>query len=432
MKSKGQLHLVPINCEVLEGWQTFPTFEKEQCWRCGSDTNKEIIQVTHGVSEPYYYCRSCLAVGSANTCQKYIWQPPLQRKGTDVNLLEWEGCLTPEQSVISNHLKEAVEKGCERYFIWAVTGAGKTEILYETIAFFLQNGGQVAFISPRRAACIDVSKRLKKVFSRTQQVTLHQTSEAVYKDEQLVIATAPQMWRFYCAFDLIIIDEVDAFPYVSSLQLQYGTKRALKKTGSSVLLSATPTKTQKQEMRTGILPYAHLNKRYHGYALVVPRLRLDVQGAKCLMRGIIPDKLKKWLLKHEKRHVLIFVPEISWISSLVTMLKETVDINVAGVSAEDKEREQKIEAFRTRKLRLLVTTTILERGVNFTDIDVVIMNAHHRLYNLAVLIQIAGRVGRSKKFPTGAVICFHAGKTAALNNMIKEIKKHNHEAASDG
>ena len=114
MKSKGQLHLVPINCEVLEGWQTFPTFEKEQCWRCGSDTNKKIIQVTHGVSEPYYYCRSCLAVGSANTCQKYIWQPPLQRKGTDVNLLEWEGCLTPEQSVISNHLKEAVEKDIVR------------------------------------------------------------------------------------------------------------------------------------------------------------------------------------------------------------------------------------------------------------------------------------------------------------------------------
>lgn len=432
MKSKGQLHLVPINCEVLEGWEMFPTFEKGQCWRCGSDTNKEIIQVTHGVSEPYYYCRSCLAVGSANTRQKYIWRPPLQWECTDINLLEWEGCLTPEQKGISNRLKKAVEKGCERYFVWAVTGAGKTEILYETIAIVLQNGGQVAFISPRRSACIDVSKRLKKVFSRTRQVTLHQTSEAVYKNEQLVIATAPQMWRFYSAFDLIIIDEVDAFPYVSNLRLQYGTKRALKKMGSSVLLSATPTKTQKQEMCTGILPFAYLNKRYHGHALVVPRLRLDVEGSKCLVRGKTPDRLKKWLLKHEKRHVLIFVPEIRWISPLVTTLKEHVDINVAGVSAEDNEREQKIEAFRTGNLRILVTTTILERGVNFTDIDVVIMNAHHHLYNLAVLIQIAGRVGRAKHFPTGAVICFHAGKTAALNSMVREIKKHNSEAASDG
>ena len=46
---------------------------------------------------------------------------------------------------------------------------------------------------------------------------------------------------FYRAFDLIIVDEVDAFPYEGDQQLRFGLMNALKATGCLIYLSATPS-----------------------------------------------------------------------------------------------------------------------------------------------------------------------------------------------
>src|SRR5699024_8144577 len=98
---------------------------------------------------------------------------------------------------------------------------------------------------------------------------------------------------------------------------------------------------------------------------------------------------------------------------------------IASVHAEDRLREEKIKQFRSKQLQVLITTTILERGVTFPSIDVVVIEASHRVFDEASLVQIAGRAGRNAGDPEGEVIFIHDGKTEAIVRAITSIIEMN-------
>ncbi len=77
---------------------------------------------------------------------------------------------------------------------------------------------------------------------------------------------------------------------------------------------------------------------------------------------------------------------------------------------------------------LYACTTILERGVTFPNIDVIVYEADHQVFNTASLVQISGRVGRKAEYPTGKIIFIHKGKTKSINEAIKQIKLMNQKA----
>ncbi len=74
--------------------------------------------------------------------------------------------------------------------------------------------------------------------------------------------------------------------------------------------------------------------------------------------------------------------------------------------AEDPKRKEKVLAFRRGQIPILVTTTILERGVTVPNIDVAVLGAEQPIFTESALVQIAGRVGRSAQYPTGDVRFF--------------------------
>lgn len=84
-----------------------------------------------------------------------------------------------------------------------------------------------------------------------------------------------------------------------------------------------------------------------------------------------------------------------------------------------------IEQFRQGQITILISTTILERGVTFPTIDVFVLLANHRLYTSSSLIQISGRVGRSLERPEGQVLFFHDGISKAMLKAVREIKDMN-------
>ena len=57
----------------------------------------------------------------------------------------------------------------------------------------------------------------------------------------LVISTTHQLLKFYQAFDLLIIDEVDAFPFVDNPVLYHAVSNAVTKEWEAHLLTATST-----------------------------------------------------------------------------------------------------------------------------------------------------------------------------------------------
>ena len=406
--------------------QTLPAMKEEKgklwCNRCGQVVNKEKQQLPIGA----YYCRSCVRLGRVRSDEKLYYFP--QEEFPKANVLKWQGKLTEFQAKVSQGLVEAVTKRKDS-LVHAVTGAGKTEMIYQVVAQVINQGGAVCLASPRIDVCLELYRRLKEDFDCNISL-LHGESEA-YSRSPLVIATTHQLLKFYRAFDLLIVDEVDAFPYVDNPMLYHAVHQAVKVEGTKIFLTATSTDELDKKVAKGELTRLSLPRRFHGNPLIVPQKIWLADFQKYLGQKKLVTKLRQFIQKQRKTGfpLLIFASEIRRGQELAEILQSNFPNEKVGcVASTTENRLEIVEKFRQKEITILVTTTILERGVTFPCVDVFVVEANHHLFSRSALVQIAGRVGRSTDRPTGELIFFHDGTTMAIEKAIKEIREMNQEA----
>ena len=395
---------------------------KLSCNRCGQAIDKEKQQLPIGA----YYCRSCLILGRVRSDEELYYFP--QEEFPKANVLKWQGKLTEFQAKVSQGLVEAVTKQ-KNSLVHAVTGAGKTEMIYQVVAQVINQGGSVCLASPRIDVCLELYRRLKVDFTCDISL-LHGESEA-YSRSPLVIATTHQLLKFYQAFDLLIVDEVDAFPYVDNPMLYHAVHQAVKVEGTKIFLTATSTDELDKKVAKGELTRLSLPRRFHGNPLIVPQKIWLADFQKYLGQKKLVPKLRQFIQKQRKTSfpLLIFASEIKKGQEFAEILQSTFPNEKVGfVASTTENRLEIVEKFRQKEITILVTTTILERGVTFPCVDVFVVEANHRLFSRSALVQIAGRVGRSTDRPTGELIFFHDGTTMAIEKAIKEIREMNQEA----
>ena len=123
-----------------------------------------------------------------------------------------------------------------------------------------------------------------------------------------------------------------------------------------------------------------------------------------------------------RRKVLIFFPNIAMMKSLAAVM-EIKYKRLESVYSGDTERYKKVQMMRDGELDILLTTTILERGVTFLNLDVIVVDAHR--FDSASLIQICGRVGRKPKDPTGNIWLMTTFNTAGITKTLAAIRQFN-------
>lgn len=320
-----------------------------------------------------------------------------------------------------------------RYSRLATCGAGKTEMLFYGIAEALQKGERVCIATPRTDVVLELAPRLKEVFPYINVAALYGRSLDREKDAALVVATTHQLLRYYRAFHVMIVDEIDAFPYHADQMLQYAVKQAMKEKAACIYLTATPDEEWKRNLRKGKQKGIVVSGRYHRHPLPVPKFCWCGNWKKSLINKRIPQVLLQWLKVYlNKKHpIFLFVPHVRYIEEMSRLLK-LLDDRVAGVHAEDPMRKEKVAAFRKGEIPLLVTTTILERGVTVKNLQVAVLGTEEEIFSESALVQIAGRVGRSFEEPYGEVIYFHYGKTEAMVRAKKHIRSMNKNAKEQG
>lgn len=417
-----------------------PSFKKnlhsDQCMRC-NNKKPSLIGTIHCATckKSHIYCRKCLEMGRILACEPlYAWTGEDFAWPTYQNPCTWQGELTPPQLRAAKEIEQTIKQNSKQ-LIWAVTGAGKTEMLFLGISSALQMGKRVCITTPRTDVVRELLPRVQQAFSQVPVQALYGGSRDNDGTAQLIIATTHQLLRFQRAFDVIIIDEIDAFPYHQDESLQFATNRAVKQQAAEIYLTATPRESQLRQIAIKQLSHCFVPLRYHAHPLPVPQFIADHSLKKQLQKNTVPSSFIHWLKRRKKRlrQLLIFVPTISQAERLKIPLTNILLANefiseanqVDSVHAEDEERKEKITAFRNRELYALMTTTILERGVTFPSIDVVVFDAGHVVFDDAALVQIAGRAGRNAKDPTGEVIFIHNGKTDAMERAVTSIIKMN-------
>ena len=414
-----------LSLEERQLAKQIPSIKKEEgqqyCQRCGSQ-----IQEAWRLPVGAFYCRECLIMKRIRSDQKLYYFP--QECFPKQDVLKWSGQLTPFQERVSQGLLQAVDKK-EATLVHAVTGAGKTEMIYQVVAKVINQGGAVCLASPRIDVCLELHKRLQNDFA-CEIALLHGESDPYFRTP-LVVATTHQLLKFYEAFDLLIVDEVDAFPYVDNPVLYHAVNNCVKENGLRIFLTATSTDELDRKVKQGELKRLSLPRRFHGNPLIVPKPIWLSHFNRYLEKNGLPPKLKLYIEKQRKTAypLLIFASEIKKGEKLKEILQEKFPNEKIGfVSSITEDRLEQVQAFRDGELTILISTTILERGVTFPRVDVFVVEANHQLFTKSSLVQIGGRVGRSMDRPTGELIFFHDGLNLSIKKAIKEIKQMNQEA----
>lgn len=391
----------------------------DRCIRCGSLVNS---QLPNGKK----YCRFCIGLGRIcegdeiiRSCEKIIY-PSIRDGG-----LTWHGKLTAAQQEVSDELVNSFFKK-QNHLVHAVTGAGKTEMLFKVVASCLSQGRRCCIATPRIDVVDELYPRLQEAFQKVTIGKYHGREYFEPKDEQLVICTTHQLLKFYQAFDLLVIDEVDSFPFRNNPVLNYGAKNAVKEDGSTFYLSATPDKNLVKQAKQGQIGYSLLKRRFHGGLLPVPQEIIFLRPF--LKKEKLHPKLLREIRKiiASKKPLLIFIPKVIELPIYQKVLKTYfLKLKIDSVHAQDLQRQEKVLAFRNNKLDILLTTTILERGVTFKRVQVIVVAADDQIYNVPSLVQIAGRVGRSKDDQKGTVVfCYHR-YTSEIKQARQQIQMMN-------
>lgn len=422
---------------------------KMKCSRCGSEGEQIEQTICHTCGQGCAYCTVCLGMGRSKCCTPYLLVPapasysPQRR---NVSRLAWSGRYSKDQALAAERARRFVANPWARtseFLIWAVCGAGKTELLFPSVAEALSGGGRVLIATPRKDVVLELAPRIQKVFPEAKVIAVHGSSKEKWMDSDIAIATTHQVMRYFQRFFLVVLDEVDAFPYHNNPVLYRALSRAVQSRGKILYLSATPPRylqkklVSKRRSLNGKVSYdlhslTHvlLPGRYHGHELPIPQVR-TVQGLiKHLKAGRAISPLMEMVRTSlaADRQVFLFVPRIEEVESILAYMKASLPEHagiMAGVHAADPMREEKVLAFREKAIKLMVTTTILERGVTIPGSDVVVVGAQAPVFDEASLVQIAGRVGRSTDDPKGSVLFLQAYRAQAPQAAVRQITQMN-------
>ncbi|MDR3599931.1 MAG: DEAD/DEAH box helicase family protein [Desulfosporosinus sp.] len=415
---QGSAQWIPAVKPHGSGWQ---------CQRCGERDVEEWPSL-YGMAAT---CQSCGSIGSSTSLEVLFRDQCSLLDGPSEVLFRPHWVLTEAQRLASEQVLEFIQDAsAATALLWAACGAGKTEVCFPSAAWALERGKSVLFAAPRQDVINDVVPRLERDFPDYPLQVLTGTSPVKFRSGGMVLATTHQVLRFWRAFDVVFMDEMDAFPYHGSRALEWGLKHALRPNGKILYLTATPSPTGLKAVHQGEMRLIRLPARHHRTSLPVPiweKIRHSPE----------PNEEGVWAAQIETLRgqgpVLLFVPKISWIAPWIKCLQRRFpDWRIDGSYSSDPGRAPKLERLRQSEFDLFVSTTILERGITLARIQVVVLAADHAVFDERALVQMAGRVGRTQESPEGKVVFMSQRMTSAMKTAIQWIEEQNRLALELG
>ncbi|ADL11792.1 type III restriction protein res subunit [Acetohalobium arabaticum DSM 5501] len=420
------------------------------CRRCGQSGNLVEIDCNYcGLTD--YYCANCLQMGRSRICRPLYAFQLAEKRSSSITLsrrqeqrvdpkLEFE--LTAAQRDAGQELIQFISSRQAEALVWAVCGAGKTEVSFQAIAEVLTEGGQVLFAIPRKDAVIELAPRLEESFPDFEISLLHGSSENKYRAARITVATTHQVLRFEDKFDLVVLDEMDAFPYQGSEMLKYAVYRSCRPEGKIIFMTATPGDELMafRDHKDKLL--VKIPARYHGHPVPEPELLTAELDYKQEAQQVeLPEKVMKLIyrsVKKDQAQLFVFLPTRELVELAGRELQQRLPEEnnhpwVEYSHAQDEARDRKRDGFCDGEYPILVSTTIMERAITVPKANVLVLFADWKsVFTVSALIQMGGRSGRSLEHPEGNVWFVGQRVTAEMRQAKSRIKSLNQEAQQKG
>ena len=376
-----------------------------KCVRCGNDDPRYFHEGSKGT-----YCRKCVRFKRILLDEEI--SPKAYEVGYGAEEYRFSFALTKDQERASKQCLSLIRKS--DVLLQCVCGAGKTEITVETISAFLKEKKKVCYAISRREVVIELSKRFSRLFPMADIVSVfgghHETVTG-----DLIICTTHQLFRYFETFDLLIIDEADAFPLSGDRTLYEIALRSCK--GHVIYSTATVDDTLLSVLKTRPYETVNLYVRPSYKPLPVPR-------SFTLPSFFLPAVLFM-ILRKTKRQTIVFVPRRSLAKTLYRLFRPF--FSCTYVTADLPERDEHIRMFREREVEHIFATSVLERGITIRGVEVVIYNVKGGVFSSSSMVQMLGRVGRGIEDTGGNcyILSDHIDKEVRKTlDYLKEANSH--------
>lgn len=310
-------------------------------------------------------------------------------------------------------------------------GAGKTVVAAVAILAAFSNGYQSVIMAPTQILAQQHYETLNQIFKkykvRVSLLTSSKTKESVGKTD-VFVGTHALIHR-KVDFDkvaLVVIDEQHRFGVEQRAHL---TKKVGKKLSSPHVLTMTATPIPRTIALTvyGDLDLSTIDE--------LPA------GRKKIKTWLVPPKKRRgaytWIEKNIHQsgiQAFIICPliEESESETMSQIKAATVEyeklkkvfknlkLGLLHGRLKAKQKDDVVGAFRKGKIHILVSTPVVEVGIDIPNATIMLIEAAER-FGLAQLHQLRGRVGRGDK--QSYCLLFSENRSAAINKRLSALQK---------
>lgn len=330
----------------------------------------------------------------------------IDRMNKDLILSAFPYALTTDQEIAVSDIEKDFSKGAPMMrLLQGDVGSGKTSVALIAAYIAVKQGYQVAFMCPTENLAQQHFETAKNIFSKLLiQIGLviggQKPKEKKEKLFQLEMGETHIVFGTHALFQesvkfkklgLAIIDE----------QHKFGVKQRLKliNKGEGVhclIMTATPIPRSLCLTQYGDLDISSIQ--------TMPRGRKEIQT-----RIVFPENFKKFLsfvanrIQRGEQSYLV-VPAITENEKLdILNLEETLEtyekyfpmLSIRGLHGKmsSEEKIQTLTDFKNKKFQILVSTSVIEVGINIVNASIMAILSPER-FGLSSLHQLRGRVGR--------------------------------------
>ena len=278
-------------------------------------------------------------------------------------------------------------------------GYGKTEVAMRAAFKAVMDGKQVAFLAPTTVLASQHLKTLRERFSGFP-VTIDMVSRFRTKQEQkatltqlaegkvdIIVGTHRLLSKdvIFRDLGLLVVDEEQRFGVTHKEKIKQMRKKV-----DVLTMTATPIPRTLNMSLVGIRDMSVIE--------TPPRDRMAIQTQVVKFdQPVIARAIRNEL---ERGGQVYFVhnrvESIFSIANLITRLVPEAKVTVGHGQMDDDTLEKVMLDFVQKKYDVLVSTTIIENGLDIPNANTMIVNRADR-YGLAQLYQLRGRVGRSDR-----------------------------------
>lgn len=315
--------------------------------------------------------------------------------------------LTKDQKSAYEELVNRIRSGKRlNALIQGDVGCGKTILAFLLMFVMADNGFQSVLLAPTQVLASQHYNELKEMAAPYDIDVVYianglkkKEREAILKSIEdgsalMIVGTHSVLSKEVKFHDLglSITDEEHRFGVLQREEITTKAKAGM----HTVTMSATPIPRSLSDVLLSTTEVFNIQS--------MPNGRKPIQTAICASQNTIFQFIKKEIEKGHQAYVVCPLIEdkqgvMEGILSVEQTYAEYADAFGKGAVAvlngkmKEDETENVIQSFKNREIKILVSTTVVEVGVNVPNATVIVINNAER-FGLASLHQLRGRVGR--------------------------------------